>query len=128
MPKESDEIEKMALAIDDLIYMDIVKLVSTKTAEKTKFSPQFSIIVSNVINDMKIKQEDDSDNQLMKLMYYCLLIYMNEYLKLPKQLTMAFGNDLEKHQDQMQCRELITRYVSVLKTIFVNQKKEANMN
>ena len=37
----------------------------------------------------------------MKFMYYSLLIYMNEYLKMPKSLTMAFGNDIEKYREEM---------------------------
>jgi hypothetical protein len=58
------------------------------------------------------------------LLYYSLLIYMNEYLKLPKSLTMAFGNDLEKHREGMQCSELVSNYVTVLQNIFLEQRKE----
>ena len=49
---------------------------------------------------------------------------MNEYLKLPKSLTMAFGNDLEKHREGMQCSELVSNYVTVLQKIFLEQRNE----
>jgi hypothetical protein len=57
-------------------------------------------------------------------MYHSLLIYMSEYLKMPKSLTIAFGNDLEKHREEMQCGELISNYVTVLQNIFLEQRKE----
>jgi hypothetical protein len=74
------------------------------------------------MSDMNLKENDN--NEIMKLMYYSLLIYMSEYLKLPKTLTMAFGNDLEKHSDGMQCSELVSNYVTVLQNIFLEQRKE----
>jgi hypothetical protein len=74
------------------------------------------------MSDMNPKENDN--NEIMKLMYYSLLIYMSEYLKLPKSLTMAFGNDLEKHRDEMQCGELVSNYVTVLQNIFLEQRKE----
>jgi hypothetical protein len=37
---------------------------------------------------------------------------------------MAFGNDLEKHRDEMQCGELVSNYVTVLQNIFLEQRKE----
>jgi hypothetical protein len=49
---------------------------------------------------------------------------MSEYLKMPKSLTIAFGNDLEKHREEMQCGELISNYVTVLQNIFLEQRKE----
>jgi hypothetical protein len=60
----------------------------------------------------------------MKLMYYSLLIYINEYLKLPKSLTIAFGNDLENYQEKMQSSSLISKYVTILRSIFLEQRKE----
>jgi hypothetical protein len=56
-------------------------------------------------------------------MYLSLLIYMNECLKLPKGLTMLYGNDLEKHRDEMECGELISNYVTALRNIFWRTKK-----
>ncbi|HET7285798.1 MAG TPA: hypothetical protein VFI70_14035, partial [Nitrososphaeraceae archaeon] len=69
-------------------------------------------------------QKENGNNEIMKLVYYSLLIYMNEYLKLPKSLTMAFGNDLEKHREGMQCSELVSNYVTVLQNILLEQRKE----
>jgi hypothetical protein len=116
--------QKMASAIEDLLYMEAIKFTDVHDRESNKavLSSSFAIIVSNVITTMNLK-EDNSDD-MMQLMYFSLLIYMNEHLKLPKSLTMAFGNDLEKHRDEMECGELISNYVTVLHNIFSSVKKE----
>ena len=116
-------IERMASAIEDLLYMGIIKFSSMDDHKgKVIFSTQFSIIVSNIMSEKKPKEHND--NEIMKLMYYSILIYMNEYLKLPKSLTMAFGNDLEHHQEDMQCSNLISNYVTILQSIFVDERNE----
>ena len=121
--EQKQDIEKMASAIEDLLYMKAIRFENTPHGnEKAILSTQFSIIVSNIMSDMNPKENDN--NEIMKLMYYSLLIYMSEYLKLPKSLTMAFGNDLEKHRDEMQCGELVSNYVTVLQNIFLEQRKE----
>jgi hypothetical protein len=121
--EQKQDIEKMASAIEDLLYMKAIRFENTPHGnEKAILSTQFSIIVSNIMSDMSPKENDN--NEIMKLMYYSLLIYMSEYLKLPKSLTMAFGNDLEKHRDEMQCSELVSNYVTVLQNIFLEQRKE----
>ncbi|MFL6368067.1 MAG: hypothetical protein ACJ72T_05905 [Nitrososphaeraceae archaeon] len=121
--EQKQDIEKMASAIEDLLYMKAIRFENTPHGnEKAILSTQFSIIVSNMMSDMNPKENDN--NEIMKLMYYSLLIYMSEYLKLPKSLTMAFGNDLEKHRDEMQCGELVSNYVTVLQNIFLEQRKE----
>lgn len=116
--------QKMASAIEDLLYMEAIKFTDVHDRESNKavLSSSFAIIVSNVITSMNLKE--DSNDDMMKLMYLSLLIYMNEHLKLPKSLTMAFGNDLEKHRDGMECGELISDYVTVLHNIFSSVKKE----
>ena len=116
--------QKMASAIEDLLYMEAIKFTDVHDRESNKavFSSSFAIIVSNVITSMNLKEDNNDD--MMKLMYLSLLIYMNEHLKLPKSLTMAFGNDLEKHRDEMECGELISNYVTVLHNIFSSVKKE----
>lgn len=116
--------QKMASAIEDLLYMEAIKFTDVHDRESNKavLSSSFAIIVSNVITSMNLKE--DSNDDMMKLMYLSLLIYMNEHLKLPKSLTMAFGNDLEKHRDEMECGELISDYVTVLHNIFSSVKKE----
>ncbi len=116
--------QKMASAIEDLLYMQAIKFTDVHDRESNKavLSSSFAIIVSNVITSMNLKEDNNDD--MMKLMYLSLLIYMNEHLKLPKSLTMAFGNDLEKHRDEMECGELISNYVTVLHNIFSSVKKE----
>jgi len=109
---DHQRLEQTASAVEDLLQMGAIRLGSDKK-EKALLSPQFSLVVSNVMSDMKISQDADSD-QVMKLMYYSLLIYLGEYLKMPKSLMMAFGNDLEKNRETMESGALITTYVSVL--------------
>jgi len=122
--EQQQNIERMASAIEDLLYMGAIKFGDAdQESEKAILSNQFSIIVSNVMSNMNFK-EDDDDNEVMKLMYYSLLIYLNEHLKLPKSLTMAFGNDLEKRREDMQSGELISNYVAVLHSIFSKQRKD----
>jgi hypothetical protein len=113
-------IQKMASAIEDLLYMEAIK-VKDERSDKAILSSKFAVIVSNLISSMKLNHEDGDD--VMRLMYLSLLIYMNECLKLPKALTMSFGNDLEKHRDEIECGELISNYVTVLHNIFLSTKK-----
>ncbi|MGC2426037.1 MAG: hypothetical protein WA421_03300 [Nitrososphaeraceae archaeon] len=120
---QKHNIERMASAIEDLLFMKAIKFLDEpQHSEKAILSTPFSIIVSNLIADKNFKENDD--NEIMKFMYYSLLIYMNEYLKMPKSLTMAFGNDIEKYREEMQCGELISNYVTVLQNIFLEQRKE----
>lgn len=120
---QKHNIERMASAIEDLLFMRAIKFLDEpQHSEKAILSTPFSIIVSNLIADKNFKENDD--NEIMKFMYYSLLIYMNEYLKMPKSLTMAFGNDIEKYREEMQCGELISNYVTVLQNIFLEQRKE----
>jgi hypothetical protein len=121
--EQKQDIEKMASAIEDLLYMKAIVFENIPHgSERAVLSTQFSIIVSNIMSDMNLKENEN--NEIMKLMYYSLLIYMSEYLKLPKSLTMALGNDLEKHRDRMQCSELISNYVTILQNIFLEQRNE----
>lgn len=121
-------VQKMASAIEDLLYMEAIKFndVIDQQTNTAVFTSTFALIVSNVISSMNLK-EDNSDD-LMQLMYFSLLIYMNEHLKLPKSLTMAFGNDLEKHRDDMESGELISNYVTVLHNIFLSVKTDEKIN
>ena len=120
--KQKHNIERMASAIEDLLFMKVIKFLDEpQHSEKAILSTPFSIIVSNLIADKNFKENDD--NEIMKFMYHSLLIYMSEYLKMPKSLTIAFGNDLEKHREEMQCGELISTYVTVLQNIFLEQRK-----
>lgn len=118
---QNQRLEQTASAIEDLIQMGAIRLQNEK-ADNALLSPQFSQVVSNVMSDMSIKA-DDSD-QVMKLMYYSLLIYMNEYLKMPKTLMMAFGNDLEKNRETMESGDLVTRYASILTELWTRNMQE----
>ncbi|HYA85159.1 MAG TPA: hypothetical protein VEH06_17180 [Candidatus Bathyarchaeia archaeon] len=119
--EKEKNIQKMASAIEDLLYMEAIK-VKDEQFDKAILSSKFAVIVSNLISSMKLNHDNGDD--IMRLMYISLIIYMNECLKLPKALTMSFGNDLEKHRDEMECAELISNYVTVLRNIFSSTKKE----
>lgn len=120
--EQEHNLERMASAIEDLIYMGVIKFGNNLDKEESAiFSPQFSIIISNIKADMKKSSNTVDDN--MKLLYYSLLIYLNEHLKLPKSLTMALGNDIEKYHEQMQSMKLISNYVSILQNIFERASK-----
>lgn len=114
-------IQKMGSAIEDLLYMGAIK-VKDERIDKAILSSNFAVIVSNLISNMKL--DHDNGDDITRLMYLSLLIYINECLKLPKALTISFGNDLEKIRDEMECGELISNYVSVLRNIFLSTKKE----
>ncbi|MFL6492660.1 MAG: hypothetical protein ACJ70O_06140 [Nitrososphaera sp.] len=121
MSEDHQRFEQTVSAIEDLLYMGAIRLVDKE--DRALLSPQFSLVVSNMMSNMKIDESADS-NQIMKLMYYSLLIYMGEYLKMPKSLMMALGNDLEKNRDNMESGELITTYVTVLTEIWVQNRQQ----
>ncbi|HEY7506671.1 MAG TPA: hypothetical protein VH621_03635 [Nitrososphaera sp.] len=119
----NQRLERTASAIEDLLQMGAIRFQSEKE-EKAMLSPQFSQVASNVMSEMKITDTDNE--QAMKLMYYSLLIFMNEYLKMPKALMMAFGNDLEKNRETMESGELVTRYVSILTELWTRNRRESS--
>src|ERR671922_46784 len=121
MSEDHQHIERTVSAIEDLLYMGAIRLVDKE--DKALLSPQFSLVVSNMISSMKI-DENALNNEVMKLMYYSLLIYMGEYLKMPKSLMMALGNDLEKNRDSMESGELVTTYVAVLTQIWEQNRSK----
>jgi hypothetical protein len=117
----NQRLERTASAIEDLLQMGVIRFQNEKE-EKAMVSAQFSQVVSNVMSDMKITGGDNE--QVMKLMYYSLLIFMNEHLKMPKALMIAFGNDLEKNRETMESGELVTRYVSILTELWTRSRPE----
>jgi hypothetical protein len=121
MSEDPKRLEQTASAIEDLLYMRAIWLRDKQ--DRALLSPQFSLVITNMMSNMKIK-EDAGNEEIMKLMYYSLLIYMNEYLKVPKSLMMAFGNDLEKNRDSMESGELITNYVAVLTEVWSQNRKQ----
>ncbi|HEV8404444.1 MAG TPA: hypothetical protein VGQ13_00920 [Nitrososphaera sp.] len=122
MSEDHQRLEQTASAIEDLLYIGAIGLGNNK--DKALLSPQFSIVVSNMMSSMKIK-ENAGSSDIMKLMYYSLLIYMNEHLKMPKSFVMALGNDLEKNRDNMESGELVTTYVAVLTEIWTQNRLQS---
>jgi hypothetical protein len=120
MSDEHQRLEQTASAIEDLLYMGTIRLGDSQ--DTALLSPQFSHIVSNVASSMKIAEEGGSE-EIMKLMYLSLLIYMNEHLKVPKHLMMALGNDLEKNRDAMESGQIVTKYVAVLSEIWSQNRR-----
>jgi len=121
MSEDPQRLEQTASAIEDLLYMGAIRLRDKQ--DRALLSPQFSLVVSNVMSNMKIK-EDAGNNEIMKLMYYSLLIYMNEYLKVPKSLMLALGNDLEKNRVSMESGGLVTTYVAVLTEVWGQNRNQ----
>jgi hypothetical protein len=119
MSEDHQRLEQTASAIEDLLYMGAIRLVDKE--DRALLSPQFSLVVSNMMSSMKI-DEGANNNEIMKLMYYSLLIYMGEYLKVPRSFMMALGNDLEKNRDSMEAGELVTTYVTILTEIWVQNR------
>lgn len=119
MSEDHQRLEQTASAIEDLLYIGAIRLGDSK--DKALLSPQFSLVVSNMMSSMKIN-ENAGSNDIMKLMYYSLLIYMNEHLKMPKSFVVALGNDLEKNRDNMESGELVTTYVAVLTEIWTQNR------
>jgi hypothetical protein len=119
MSEDHQHLEQTASAIEDLLYMGAIRLVDKE--DRALLSPQFSLVVSNMMSSMKIDEGADS-SEIMNLMYYSLLIYIGEYLKVPKSFMMALGNDLEKNRSSMESGELITTYVSVLTEIWIHNR------
>ena len=122
MSEEHQRLEQTASAIEDLLYIGAIRLGDNQ--EKALLSPQFSLVVSNMITSMKIK-ENVGSSDIMKLMYYSLLVYMNEHLKMPKSFVIALGNDLEKNRDNMESGELVTTYVAVLTEIWTQNRLQS---
>ena len=119
MSEDHQRLEQTASAIEDLLYIGAIRLGDSK--DKALLSPQFTLVVSNMMLSMKIN-ENAGSNDIMKLMYYSLLIYMNEHLKMPKSFVVALGNDLEKNRDNMESGELVTTYVAVLTEIWTQNR------
>jgi hypothetical protein len=121
MSEDHQRVEQTVSAIEDLLYMGAIRFVDKE--DKAFLSPQFSLVMSNMMSSMKI-DENAGSSEMMKLMYYSLLIYMGEYLKVPKSLMIALGNDMEKNRDSMESGELVTRYVTVLTEIWTQNRKQ----
>jgi hypothetical protein len=119
MSEDHQRVEQMVSAIEDLLYMGAIRLVDQE--DRALLSPKFSQVVSNMTLNMRI-DEKAGNNEIMKLMYFSLLIFMGEYLKMPKRFMMAIGNDMEKNRENMESGSLVTNYVEVLTEIWTHNK------
>ena len=119
---EQGHIERIASAIEDMLNMGILKLVDIQATEKAVFSVKFSSIVTNLIEGNKASNAHP--DAITTLMYHSLLIFMNEELRIPKELVMAFGKDIEKHKDEMESAAIIFQYATILQKLFFEGKKE----
>jgi hypothetical protein len=123
---QHQRVEQVASAIEDLLLMGVIKLKEGQHNQAI-FSAPFNQIVSNIMSDMKI-QPSSTDDQVMKMMYYSLLIYMTEQLKVPRTFMMALGNDMEKNRENMESGELVTTYVTVLTKLWTQKFNESSKN
>jgi hypothetical protein len=117
---ESDReetVENVAASIEDLLRMGIIKFDDSGVVghEKVILTAKFSFILSKMIADSNVMKDDQE--ALLKALYYALLIYLDDELKLPRRLTMAIANDIEKFQDALELSKFVRRYVMVLYNI-----------
>ena len=117
---ESDHeetLENVAESIEDLLRMEIIKFDDSNFTglEKVTLTVKFSFILSKMIADPNFVKDDQQS--LLKALYYSLLIYLDDELKLSRRLTMALANDIEKFQDDSQLSKIVKRYVMVLYNI-----------
>ena len=117
---ESDHeetVENVAESIEDLLRMEIIKFDDSNFTghEKVILTVKFSFILSKMIADPNFVKDDQQS--LLKALYYSLLIYLDNELKLPRRLTMALANNIEKFQDDSQLSKIVKRYVMVLYNI-----------
>lgn len=124
--EQHQRVEQMASAVEDLLGMGAIRLKEGQSG-KALLSQEFSQVVSNIMSDMKV-QPDSAEEQIMKMMYYSFLIYMTEYLKVPRSFMMALGNDMEKNRENMESGALVTTYVSVLTGLWMQESRDAGKN
>jgi hypothetical protein len=116
-PDREETVENVAASIEDLLRMGIIKFDDSKVVrhEKVILTSKFSFILSKMMADPN-PMSDDQQAQLRAL-YYAFLIYLDDELKLPRKLTMAIANDIEKFQDASELSKYVRRYVMVLYNI-----------
>jgi chromosome condensin MukBEF MukE localization factor len=116
-PDREETVENVAASIEDLLRMGIIKFDDSNSVrhEKVILTAKFSFILSKMMADPNL-MNDDQQAQLRAL-YYAFLIYLDDELKLPRKLTMAIANDIEKFQDASELSKYVRRYVMVLYNI-----------
>lgn len=110
-------VEDVAASIEDLLRMGIIKFDDSSTMgnEKVILTANFSFILSKMMADLKVMKDDQESH--LKALYYAFHVYLNEELNLPRKLTMALANDIEKFQDASESSKIVKRYVTVLYNI-----------
>jgi hypothetical protein len=123
--KDQDAIDYIASALEDMVQMDVLRLVrsNNEDIDKAVFSASFSGIVSNLMADRVFSSEPEP-KVITTLMYHSLLVFMNENLRVPKPLAIALGNDIEKYGEELEISKLIFNYVAILQKLFIENKKE----
>jgi hypothetical protein len=121
---QHQRVEQVASAIEDLLQMGVIRL-REKSESEAMLSPQFAQIVSNVKADVKQDSGSETD-QIMKIMYYSLLIHLTENLNVPRSLVMALGNDMEKNRQNMESGELVNAYVTILSQLWARSKNHSD--
>ena len=118
MRDSKEDHREIELALDDLFSMEIIS--SSSYHEQILFSTSFSKILMNVMSDSK----DTVDIDIRKYLYFSILIYMNQHLRLPKTFTIALGNDLENDFQGTECGKLMLRYINVLANIYSQHERD----
>jgi hypothetical protein len=111
-------VDNFATTIEELLKMGTIRFDESTGdgREKVILTTQYAYILSKLMVDMDVMKDDQE--AVLRAIYLSFLIYLNEYLKLPKRLTMALGNDVEKFQDDSELSRSIKNYVLVLYDIF----------
>jgi hypothetical protein len=111
-------VDNFAAAIEELLKMGIIKFDESTggVPERVILTTQYAYVLSKLMIDMDVMKDDQE--AVLRAIYFSFLIYLNEYLNLPKRLTMALGNDVEKFQDDSELSRSIKNYVLVLHDIF----------
>jgi hypothetical protein len=111
-------VDNFAATIEELLKMGLIRIDESTGAgrEKVILTTQYAYVLSKLMVDMDVVKDDQE--AVLRAIYYSFLIYLNEYLNLPKRLTMALGNDVEKFQDDSELSRSIKNYVLVLYDIF----------
>jgi hypothetical protein len=111
-------VDNFATTIEELLKMGTIRFDESTGdgREKVILTTQYAYVLSKLMVDMDVMKDDQE--AVLRAIYLSFLIYLNEYLKLPKRLTMALGNDVEKFQDDSELSRSIKNYVLVLYDIF----------
>lgn len=110
-------VEDLASTIEDLLKMGIIRINDTGLgkSERAILTTPFSLILSKFMVDQNITKDDRES--LLKAIYLAFLIYLGENLKIPKSMTVALANDIEKFQERSELSIAIRNYVLVLYNI-----------